>query len=865
VALVSDKQEMSNQAQKWASRGLIDKAISEWQKLISGTPKDGDIHNTIGDLHLRVNRGKEAISAYLKAADVFRCSGFDLKCAALLKKVIKIDPSRMEVYEKLADIHADRGLSGNAASDYLKAAHYYAQRNEHDAALSVYQKLSRLDSNSAEVHVNIAETYKKLGLSEKAVEACEAALALQENSALTEALRQRIEQILEVAPNAPKAPIVLPPRPPPEKAVFSENGRDLPDRMQAALRADDWERAQTIIEGLTPDVQLHFLSEWFDASLQKNAPRAFMVLHKFLFIAEQHPARLSEASDLLQRYVQDHPDQLSAQELLAETLEKLGNVQEAGPVYSKVLSLLLASGGGSDAHTYYEMMKVKYSDQALAWKERFEPSAPRLVLAEGTVAVFVPASEPEPDSGDFLEASPVPERGDAEASMQGTAPVTDLVEVGDPILLDATDEIAPAEIAPVQELSEVLFDSYLTEADVYAKYKLHSKAAERLRYLAKLAPTRVEPHLRLKEIYLQEGMTEQAVEACLILVQLYEAQGADDPKRAMLEALGEIDPNGAYHTRPMPAQDGGGRPTPDVCEGQAGSEASVDDVVQSEANAEVPEAAPSVAPADVEAFLEKSLPDWMSIRFSEVISGHFCDPSRNGIDRGASDLIDTGLPDTMREAPEAGHENGAVSHEADAYHASGAPHLAEIKEDAIGPLPGDESKCFGEAEPIPLDDLEAHYQMGSTYREMGLIHEAMDEMAFVLRGDALFRDATCLLAYCYQDRDMNAEAIELLQRAIEDTRCREEDALAFKNQIALFQGITGTGVTDARIPDADRTETDTVELSRESSERESSEAPSLGLVSVREDVEEGSLQGNQTDPSLSAVGVKRKKKKISYL
>ncbi|MDC4226844.1 MAG: tetratricopeptide repeat protein [Candidatus Manganitrophus sp.] len=68
----SDKSSIIEKAQKLAAKGQIDKAIEEWQKLIAETPNDGNIYNTIGDLHLKANHTKEAIAAYLKAADAFQ-------------------------------------------------------------------------------------------------------------------------------------------------------------------------------------------------------------------------------------------------------------------------------------------------------------------------------------------------------------------------------------------------------------------------------------------------------------------------------------------------------------------------------------------------------------------------------------------------------------------------------------------------------------------------------------------------------------------------------------------------------------------------------------------------------------------------
>ncbi|MEK6538035.1 MAG: tetratricopeptide repeat protein, partial [Nitrospirota bacterium] len=86
-----DKSKILEAAQQYTIRGQIQKAIEEWKKLITDTPNDANIYNTIGDLCLKyqtTERGTEdAISYYIKAAEIFESSGFALKAIAVYKKV----------------------------------------------------------------------------------------------------------------------------------------------------------------------------------------------------------------------------------------------------------------------------------------------------------------------------------------------------------------------------------------------------------------------------------------------------------------------------------------------------------------------------------------------------------------------------------------------------------------------------------------------------------------------------------------------------------------------------------------------------------------------------------------------------------
>lgn len=172
----SDKSGIIDKAQKLAAKGQLDQAIVEWQKLIQETPNDGNIYNTIGDLNLKKNTTQKAVEAYLKAAEAFQEAGFELKAIAVLKKIIKIDSSRLDVYERLADLNALRGLNANAIEEYHRLTKQYAKLGNMKGALGVYQKIVNLDNNNVQARLKLAEMCVKEGCEEQALEAYQAAL-----------------------------------------------------------------------------------------------------------------------------------------------------------------------------------------------------------------------------------------------------------------------------------------------------------------------------------------------------------------------------------------------------------------------------------------------------------------------------------------------------------------------------------------------------------------------------------------------------------------------------------------------------------------------------------------------------------------
>jgi len=198
--LASQKGVIIDNAQQFAAKGKLDKAIAEWKKLLAETPQDGNIYNNIADLYLRNNDKASAIDACLKAASVYREAGFELKGVAVLKKILKVDPNRIDIYEMLADINADRGLVGNAVEGYQQTAKLYMKNGNFKAAIGIYQKLGQFDAGDPEIPLAIARLYQKQERFREAVFSYEQAEAIYESKNMVSEARQIIEEIVKIDP-----------------------------------------------------------------------------------------------------------------------------------------------------------------------------------------------------------------------------------------------------------------------------------------------------------------------------------------------------------------------------------------------------------------------------------------------------------------------------------------------------------------------------------------------------------------------------------------------------------------------------------------------------------------------------------------
>src|SRR5512146_1688704 len=159
-----DKNAVINEARKFAAKGLYDKAIAEWKKVLSETPNDANLFNTIGDLCIKKNARAEAVDAYKRAADILAEDGFTSKAIALYKKILNIDINKVEVHLALGDMHAEKGLTGNALANYKYVADLYTKQNKKAEALGIYQKMADLNPDNVPFRIKLADMYAKEGM-----------------------------------------------------------------------------------------------------------------------------------------------------------------------------------------------------------------------------------------------------------------------------------------------------------------------------------------------------------------------------------------------------------------------------------------------------------------------------------------------------------------------------------------------------------------------------------------------------------------------------------------------------------------------------------------------------------------------------
>ncbi len=526
-----DRRAIAQNAQALASKGQFDAAIAEWKKLLSSSPADGAVHNSIGDLQLKRNASKDAIGSFLRAAEAFRAEGAPLKAIAAYKKVLKVDPRCMEIYQHLGDLNAERGLVSSAVADYSTLARLLLKDGKPEKSLAAFRRILKLDPSNAAIrkHAQDLATRQKIDL--------EQFLSQPDTGPIVGKSSGPAADTKQADPNSREGQLA-----------------------EAVRQMDDgkYDGAESVLSQLLsrepgdPEVcqllaRLHLKKGELPIALNEYQFLAGAALR-----ADDH--QLAEA--LIQEYLQVDPCSVPLLEILGAVYEKRDDPQTAAQQYGKALQLLLENPDPDMPTLPAELY------------DRIKELAPNSELQQQFAAVFDPSVAPEAAEA-AVEEAPAEEAGQLEedAAVPEPEPVAEEVEASpapepepEPVAEQAAEpeaEPEPVVAAPAAQsrLSEEELETHFTLGRAYRDMGLFSEAMEEFRVSIASDALFLDSCLELAGCLRERGMSRRAI-ACLEhamndarcqgersqsvryeLGQMYEAEGLFDRALRVFETI----------------------------------------------------------------------------------------------------------------------------------------------------------------------------------------------------------------------------------------------------------------------------------------------------------------------------------------
>ena len=157
------KAKLLQEAEKYVLHGKVPQAIGEYLKIVKLDPNDVLILNTIGDLYLRQKQISEASKYFSRVAESYASNNFFLKALAVYKKILSADPNNLEINATMATLYAKQGLSLDARNQYLKIAALLENAGRSKEILEIFEKIVELDPGNVTIQQKLADLYYAAG------------------------------------------------------------------------------------------------------------------------------------------------------------------------------------------------------------------------------------------------------------------------------------------------------------------------------------------------------------------------------------------------------------------------------------------------------------------------------------------------------------------------------------------------------------------------------------------------------------------------------------------------------------------------------------------------------------------------------
>ncbi len=588
---MADKSTIIRDAQKYLAKGQIDKAISEWEKLLQESP-DGNTYNIIGDLYLKKGDRKGAVDTFHRAARFFRTEGFSLKALALYKKVLNIQQNDADALYALGELSEEKGIVTDAIKYFLSAADSLSKEGKKDRILSIYEKILSLSPANVPLRIKVAEIFLKEGLRTDASREYLTIGKLYEEKEEFAKAQDFFRKAIETQPLSKAGHIAL--------SRLLEKTGDL-DRAYgmakeaAVLFPDDidvlFRCTEIALVANHPDGAQSFLR-----SIREKDPenaRARRLLGEILTQEGDAAAAWAEYQPILDdvltnmsydeaiRFLEPFKDldPVETSRRLVSLYRQLGEMPSVAAELTALGTALREQGEDEEALTCFrEAFEIAPDDpylrQILAPEESAEPELSASAEPgepgepeDWETEILKQHEQPEPSVGpeespasipedmfSALEEEPLhpdveemqPDEGPSMESLDlrqadepsGAAPEAKAIEPPVPPVekppRPAAEHITIRAAKPAEEI--------LTEADIFSRYGLVQEARKLLDSLKEREPENLDLHIRLKGLCGDMNDAEGYVTECLILHDLYSNAGDRLNADQMLQDAFETNP-----------------------------------------------------------------------------------------------------------------------------------------------------------------------------------------------------------------------------------------------------------------------------------------------------------------------------------
>ncbi|MDR3579837.1 MAG: tetratricopeptide repeat protein [Oryzomonas sp.] len=155
----SNKDKLIEEAQKFIQRGQLDKAVKIYVQVLSLEPSAINLRQKLAELFVKAGQPDSARTEYETIGKHYASGGFYQKAIAVFKQVQKLFPGDVATTLTLAGLNEKHGLVGNALAEYKLAYDYYERESNAAESLKILEKMQNVDPQNANIKFKLAEAY----------------------------------------------------------------------------------------------------------------------------------------------------------------------------------------------------------------------------------------------------------------------------------------------------------------------------------------------------------------------------------------------------------------------------------------------------------------------------------------------------------------------------------------------------------------------------------------------------------------------------------------------------------------------------------------------------------------------------------
>lgn len=126
--------------------GFHARAAAIFQKVVRNSPEDIDAAQRLADLYRQMNKTTDAVKVHLQVAEHFQKKGLIKRALEEFNKVVDLDPKNLKMKVKLADLYNKEGMKDRAAGIYLEVAESLAMEQMHGEANQILERAKSMIS-----------------------------------------------------------------------------------------------------------------------------------------------------------------------------------------------------------------------------------------------------------------------------------------------------------------------------------------------------------------------------------------------------------------------------------------------------------------------------------------------------------------------------------------------------------------------------------------------------------------------------------------------------------------------------------------------------------------------------------------------